>query len=64
MPDITMCQEKDCPKAETCYRFMATPTPGYQSYFLEMTYTNEGCSHYWPVKSKSEYRRLEIQTKD
>ena len=39
MPDITMCKMYTCPKANECYRFTATPTPGMQSYFL----TREPC---------------------
>ena len=40
MPDITMCTGKDCPIAETCYRFIAKP--GYwQSWFLEVPYDHE-----------------------
>lgn len=33
MPDITMCQGRDCPMKESCYRFTATPDP-MQSYFI------------------------------
>lgn len=32
MPDIAMCQNKSCPSRQDCYRFMAAPTPWYQSY--------------------------------
>lgn len=32
MPDITMCQNDDCPMAKECYRHEAEPTPRYQSY--------------------------------
>lgn len=32
MSDISMCQNKDCPSYEQCYRFMATPNPYRQSY--------------------------------
>jgi len=32
MADITMCQIKDCPKADTCYRINAPPNKYYQSY--------------------------------
>lgn len=26
MPDITMCQNKECPQKEKCLRFMAKPS--------------------------------------
>jgi len=32
MPDITMCQGRDCPKREECYRYTAKPDPLRQSY--------------------------------
>ena len=31
MPDISMCQHKDCPKSQQCWRFTATPKL-HQSY--------------------------------
>lgn len=34
MPDITMCQNKDCPLKDKCYRFTAEPKK-MQSYFAE-----------------------------
>jgi len=32
MPDISMCENKDCPSKEKCYRFMAKPSPVWQTY--------------------------------
>ncbi len=32
MPDISMCQDKDCPSSKNCFRFMAIPYPYQQSY--------------------------------
>lgn len=32
MPDILMCQNKDCPKKEQCYRFTAEPSKYRQTY--------------------------------
>jgi len=56
MPDITMCKDSECPKAQKCYRFKATPTPYWQSYFAESPRPNvlmDGeawCGYFWPVK--------------
>jgi hypothetical protein len=33
MPDITMCEDTDCPSARQCYRHMAVPNEFRQSYF-------------------------------
>ena len=32
MPDISMCDNKDCPSNKKCYRFTAIPSQGRQSY--------------------------------
>lgn len=49
MPDISMCPGTDCPKKETCYRFMATPSD-YQSYFIHSPIKEDGeCDHYWEI---------------
>lgn len=44
-----MCPGTDCPKKETCYRFMATPSD-YQSYFIHSPIKEDGeCDHYWEI---------------
>lgn len=60
MPDISMCSDKDCPSAECCYRFMATPSPFLQAYgkFNRENGASK-CGHFWPVKGASERRRLD-----
>lgn len=46
MPDIAMCQDKDCPKRLTCYRYCATPSL-YQPYFAEKIIDKDGkCEYY------------------
>ncbi len=32
MPDISMCQNTDCPLCFDCYRYMAKPNGEYQTY--------------------------------
>lgn len=53
MPDIAMCDNKDCPLRESCYRFTATPSKYMQTYadfeFTTKDDTTE-CEYYWPVK--------------
>ncbi len=45
MPDISMCQGLNvstntmCPKRNTCYRFTATPSEFWQSYFTDAPFT-------------------------
>ena len=61
MPDISMCPGTDCPKKETCYRFMATPCD-YQSYFVEAPIKEGGeCDHYWEiVKLKVDKKKRKV----
>lgn len=35
MADITMCQDKECPKRNECYRFTAKVNQWRQSYFID-----------------------------
>lgn len=52
MADITMCREKDCPRSKECYRFTATPNEHWQSYLEKPVYDENGCKHFWRVKSE------------
>jgi len=54
MPDIAMCEGKDCPIKEACYRYTATPSEYRQSYFAEIPYNKEEdkCDHYMPIWQK------------
>jgi hypothetical protein len=51
MPDITMCNGQNCNKKNTCYRFTATPTPHWQSYFSVSPVVNDECDHYMKLKT-------------
>lgn len=61
MPDICMCEGKDCPKKETCYRFKAEPSEYRQAYFVHEPYDHEAeeCEHYWPVRESEEKKAVE-----
>lgn len=39
MPDITMCEGKECPLKEKCYRFKTKPNEYRQSYFIRIPYS-------------------------
>ena len=52
MPDITMCMNgKDCPKHQTCYRYMAKSDEVYQSYAMFYT-PGQHCDSYWMMEKK------------
>lgn len=49
MADITMCCNKLCPLADSCYRARATPNEHYQSmFFFNYKLTKKGatCDYY------------------
>ena len=46
MPDITMCEGKDCPLKDNCYRFKAKPSKYRQSYFMNEPYKNDSCEYF------------------
>ena len=52
MPDITMCTGDDCPMKNTCYRYLATPSEYWQSYFACVPYANSECEHYWECEEE------------
>ena len=60
MPDIAMCGDSACPKSVSCYRFKAKPDE-HQAYGI---FSREGdnCGYYIEATSKSQVRRLDIQT--
>lgn len=55
MPDISMCPGGECPMKHSCYRYTATPTPHWQSYFTKPPFTiSEGvlsCDYYDQIET-------------
>lgn len=55
MPDISMCKGDECPWKENCVRYMATPEPLNQTYFMHPPYILDGesmsCDYYWKLKN-------------
>ncbi len=49
MADITMCEGRNCPLKEKCYRHTAIPNIYRQSYFVYMPYdeSKENCPDFW-----------------
>jgi hypothetical protein len=47
MADITMCLDHDCPRKDSCYRFIAPENPYRQSYFQKSPRKgDEACDMY------------------
>jgi uncharacterized OB-fold protein len=52
MPDISMCEGKNCPIKENCYRHRAMPTPMRQAYFTTPPYDHatRTCGMFWQIE--------------
>ncbi len=50
MPDVTLCEGRDCPFKDNCYRYKAEPSKYRQSYFLEVPYKDGKCEYYSPIE--------------
>ena len=68
MPDITMCNDIDCPQRGSCYRFLAEPNPYRQSYFALSPRKMDGCDYYSKLEETNEdrigYRNGSISQED
>lgn len=53
MVDIAKCNNRDCKKRFTCFRYLADADDYYQSY-IEPNYTKDNCDMYWRVRNKRE----------
>lgn len=53
MADISMCSDKTCSSAETCYRFRAIPNPYRQAYANFQTGFQGRCDWYVPIDVNS-----------
>ena len=58
MPDITMCKGTDCPQKENCYRFTATPSEYWQSYFIDPPIKDGKCDLYWGENAENIWNQL------
>lgn len=61
MPDISMCEGKDCPIKEKCYRFKATPSRYGQSYFMESPYKDGKCDELIDIRKD---HKITIRSED
>jgi len=52
MADITMCKDKTCPKASSCYRYTAPINELRQSFFIVSPLKEDKtCNEYWNNKN-------------
>jgi len=57
MPDISMCNGKNCPKKDKCYRYRAILNR-YQSYsmFEESCLKNSKFDNFWDIGDRKDIR--------
>ena len=51
MSDITKCNNKDCPRKDNCYRYLAKAHEYRQSYFVNpiKDCQEQNYAHYWYI---------------
>ena len=54
MVDITMCTNEKCLLKDKCFRYLATPDPYYQAYYILDNDDDDGsnCKLYFECKDK------------
>ena len=48
MPDISKCENEECPLKKKCYRYTAIPSPELQAYAYFKPDEDGKCEGYWP----------------
>lgn len=56
MPDLTMCNNDECPKAKECYRHEVKPSPHGQAR-VKFKNNRLGCSAFVEMTAKGEPRK-------
>tara|TARA_Y100000310_G_scaffold83971_3_gene80661 strand:+ start:10739 stop:10936 length:198 start_codon:yes stop_codon:yes gene_type:complete len=52
-----MCVGTNCPKKKQCYRYTATPTPLWQSWFVDVPYdTHKNECEYFYINPRKEIK--------
>lgn len=57
MPDIAMCAQSTCERAEECYRYRAVPDADYQAW---MMFQPVGCAEFIPIERRPTRTMQEI----
>lgn len=59
-PDITMCNDHNCPQKEDCYRYNAKPSQYSQSYFVSSPREEDKCNYFWDMNL---YQKIKDESK-
>jgi len=64
MPDITMCEDKECPLRNECYRYRAIPNEFRQYYFCESPRQNDDCIEFYKIPDRARIKDIKEEDKD
>jgi hypothetical protein len=64
MPDITMCCDKSCKIKNTCYRYMAIPSPYMQSQSKFENRDKDNCEYFVKIDKHDRVRTLDERDND
>lgn len=57
MPDISMCQNKNCHLRDKCYRYRAIPDDVWQSYICPTIDSDTmDCDYFWSIENRDPRR--------
>lgn len=55
MVDIAVCDRRDCPKKDSCFRYLAERDEFRQTYLIiDSLKVDDNCEHYWRCRNMAE----------
>ena len=62
MPDISKCEDEECPLKLKCYRYTSTPSEHWQAYSnYKYNTITESCDFFWDNKYLDGYEIKELK---
>lgn len=60
MVDISVCNRRDCPRKDTCFRYLADRDDYWQSELLveKKILSSKGCDMYWQCRNSAELQYM------
>ena len=59
MVDISVCNRRDCPKKDTCFRYLAERDEYYQSeLIIDKKILDDNCDMYWQCRNSAELQYM------
>ena len=58
MVDIAMCNRRDCPQKDTCFRYLAFPDEMQSYIVIDKPILDGDCEYYWRCRNKKELKLM------